>query len=162
MVQAARTPTKPLSDFAPTRGRAGVNTVPNCPEWQKTPGFETQDCHCVETCKKAWPDCGFCSGSGKIGVVPGTVWCHYYPKLPKFDRPDPRFDPRVQADPMREIKARIAASDNGSGLVMLPKSTPNANDDDYERGLGTGLFLGTLGALLACIALYFMYLTCLR
>lgn len=90
-------------------------TVPNCKEWQVQPGFETCDCHCVRVCKKPWPDCTACAGTGVIGLVPGTVW-----DAARRNRPmpslkgDPRFDPRVVwVRNVEEFEKRVAEEQQG-------------------------------------------------
>lgn len=78
--------------------------VPNVPEWQGQPGFEECECDCVRVAKKAWPDCVGCGGTGRIGVVPDTVynWAVRQKAMPRY-RSDPRFDP-WEACRLREEK----------------------------------------------------------
>lgn len=134
-----------------------MNLVPNVAEWQQTPGFEPTDCYCVQTCKKAWPDCAYCSGSGKVGRVPGTVWCHYYPTLPKF-RDDPRFNPKVGLDPLCFVKAKIAAGEKiGSrGPVVLESRPDTVILDGWWPGVIAGAVVAstlTLAAVAAVVGL---------
>jgi hypothetical protein len=125
-----------------------LNTVPNCPEWQRTPGFETQDCYCVKTCKKAWPDCSYCSGSGRVGVVPGAIWCHYYAALPKFTD-DPRFNPAAEADPMRELRTRAKA---GEAITAITAAPPPPGPLGAWFGFWLGMVLwAPFGALIYAI-----------